>query len=172
VKKIEMVVVVASVLLTIGCGYALVGRGSNIPEDVQMVYLAPLENNTPRAQVEQIVNQSIADEVVLRGRFDLSGGEEGADAVLGGRITNFSVVPVSFDDEGLAEEYLIQISAAMEFRRVGTDEILWQVAEYVVRENYELDEDETSFFDRENVAITGAAEIFARTLLTDLMEGF
>ena len=66
-------------LATMACGYALVGRGSNIPEDVQIVYPEPLENQTRRPQVEQILNQTIADEIVLRGRFDLANGEEGAD---------------------------------------------------------------------------------------------
>ena len=165
----------AMLLLTVvlaGCGYALVGRGSNIPADVRIIFLDPLGNRTSRAQVEQILNQSIANEVVIRGRFDLSGGEEGADAVLSGQITGFMVTPVSFDDEGLAEEYEVSISAKMEFRRVGGNEILWSNDNYVFRENYELEEDEASFFDRENVAIEQVALIFAKALLTDLMEGF
>lgn len=170
--KLKAVALATLILLTIGCGYALVGRGSNIPEDVQIMYLDPLENSTRRAQVEQILSQAIADEVVLRGRFDLSSGEEEADAVLSGEITGFQVTPVSFDNEGLAQEYEIQIGASMEFRRVGSDEILWRNQAYVFRENYELEEDEASFFDRENVAITQVAIIFAKTLLTDLMEGF
>lgn len=171
-KTLKAAVLVTLVLTTLGCGYALVGRGSNIPEDVRIIYLDPLENDTRRAQVEQILDQAIADEVVLRGRFDLAAGEEGADAVMSGKISGFQVTPVTFDNEGLASEYEIQISASMEFRRVGSDEILWRNQAYVFRENYELEEDEASFFDRENVAIEQVAIIFAKTLLTDLMEGF
>jgi hypothetical protein len=173
VRGVAAAVLAVVVVASLGCGYALVGRGSNIPDDVQIIYLDPLENNTRRSQVEQILNQAIADEVVLRGRFDLAAGEERSDAILSGQITGFVVTPVSFDDEGLAEEYEIQISAAMEFRRVGGDEVLWQNPNYVFRENYELEDEEgTAFFDRENVAITEVAIIFAKTLLTDLMEGF
>ena len=171
-RRLRALVLTVFAVTTMGCGYALVGRGSNIPEDVQVIYLAPLENQTRRAQVEQILNQTIADEVVLRGRFDLSSGEEQADAVMDGLITGFQVTPVQFDDEGLASEYEIQISASMEFRRVGSDEILWRNQAYIFRENYELEEEEASFFDRENVAIEQVAIIFAKTLLTDLMEGF
>lgn len=159
-------------LLAAGCGYALVGRGSNIPEDVQMVYLAPLENTTTRAQVEQILGQAIADEVVLRGRFDLATGEQEADAVLDGTITGFLVTPVRFDEEGLAEEYEISISATMEFRRTPSGEVLWRNPNYIFRENYVLTEEEASFFDREVQAIQSVSTLFAKTLLTDLMEGF
>ena len=159
--------------LLLGCGYALVGMGSNIPEDVQIIFLSPFENNTRRAQVDQILGQAVADEVVLRGRFDLASNEDGAQAVLEGTILNFVVTPVRFGPEGLAEEYEVSISAAMEFRRVESDEILWRNPNYIFRENYELDEEDlTSFFDREILAIDAVAILFARTLLTDLMEGF
>jgi hypothetical protein len=164
---------VLPVVLSLGCSYALVGRGSNIPDDVQRVFLQPLTNSTQRAQVEQIINQSIADEIVLRGRFDLTSAMEGSHAVLTGNITGFQVNPVSFDNQGLAEEYEISISAKMEFHRVGGDEeVLWHSDNYVFREKYALEEGEGSFFDRENVAITEVSIIFAKTLLTDLMEGF
>lgn len=164
--------IVSLSMAAIGCGYALVGRGSNIPEDVRVIYLSPLENNTRRAQVEQILLQAIADEVVLRGRFDLSTAEEGADAVLDGSITGFLVTPVRFDADGLAEEYEISISATMEFHRTPGGEILWRNPNYIFRENYVLTEEQTSFFDREILAIEAVAELFAKTLLTDLMEGF
>jgi hypothetical protein len=173
VKLLKPWVVVLPVLMLLGCSYALVGRGSNIPDDVQRVFLLPLENLTTRAQVEQILNQSIADEIVLRGRFDITSAAEGSDAVLTGDITGFRVVPVAFDDEGLAAEYEVSISARMTFNRVGGDEeVLWHSDNYVFREKYLLEDEETSFFDRENVAIVEVSIIFAKNLLTDLMEGF
>ncbi len=172
-RRMKLWMMVLPALMVLGCGYALVGRGSNIPADVERVFLQPLENRTTRAQVEQIINQSIADEIVLRGRFDLTSGEEGSDAVLSGEIIGFRVTPVSFDDQGLAAEYEISISARMEFRRVGGDEeVLWHSDNYIFRETYALEDDEVSFFDRENVAIAEVSIIFAKTLLTDLMEGF
>ena len=172
-KRLQSVAVMVTILSSLGCGYALIGQGSNIPPDVGIIYLQPMENLTRRAQVEQILGQAIADEVVLRGRFDLASSEEGANAVLEGEITSFVVTPVRFDDQGLAEEYEVSIMAAMEFRRTDSEEILWRNPNYVFRDNYELDEEAlTSFFDREILAIDGVAILFARTLLTDLMEGF
>ena len=42
-------------LAVAGCGYALVGRGSTLPPEVKRVYLKPLENQTTRVQVDQIL---------------------------------------------------------------------------------------------------------------------
>ena len=61
-------------LLTLaGCGYALVGKGSNIPDDVKSVYLQPLQNKTQRQQVEQELTQAVAMELVTSQRFAVVG---------------------------------------------------------------------------------------------------
>lgn len=166
---------VATVLLLSGCGYALVGRGSNIPEDVQAVYLEALTNRTPRAEVEQFLTQAIADELVTRQRFTLVTGTDDADAVLRGIVTNFQVIPLTFDADGRAEEYEISVTADMSFERVSNEpepEVLWANQRYLFRDTYELEADADSFFDRENLAILETAERFAETMVSDLLEGF
>ena len=158
-------------LLAMGCGYALVGRGSNIPDDAQSVYLAPLRNETTRGEIEQFVTQSIADELVTRRRFVLVRSIEEADAVLRGSITQFRATPVSFDSEGRADEYEITIVANMEFQRTSSDEMLWAADRYRFRANYEL-EDSTDFVDEEDLALEETAILFAETMVSDLLEGF
>lgn len=161
-----------SLCLLVGCGYALVGRGSNIPVDVRRVYLEPLENRTTRSQVEQFLSQAIADELVTRQRFSLTAGAAEADAVLAGSVVAFTVTPITFDADGRASEYEISITAQMSFERTGSEEVLWSNDRYVFRETYQIDPSEAGFFDRENVAIEGSAERFAETVITDLLEGF
>lgn len=159
-------------VLVTGCGYALVGRGSNIPEDVRRVYLEPLENRTTRSQVEQFLTQAIADELVTRQRFVLAASDAEADAILEGAVVAFVVTPVTFGADGRASEYEITITAQMSFKRTGSDDVLWSNDRYVFRENYAIDPSEAGFFDRENVAIVDSAERFAETVVTDLLEGF
>ena len=62
-----------------GCGYALVGRASNLPPDIKSVYIKPIENKTPLQTVDQILTRAIADEMVKRQRFKLTSSREGAD---------------------------------------------------------------------------------------------
>lgn len=155
-----------------GCGYALVGRGSNLPDDVKSVYLKQFENQTSRAQVEQILTRALADELVTRHRFAVVSDEAQADAELSGSVQNFAVTPVTFDSEGRATEYEISIVAKVAFKRVGSDDTLWSNDHYLFRQNYPIEVSETGYFDRETLAIDQVALKFAETMVSDLLEGF
>jgi outer membrane lipopolysaccharide assembly protein LptE/RlpB len=158
--------------LLAGCGYALVGQATNVPTDVEQVYVAPLENRTPRAQVDQFLTRAIAEELVNRRRFEVVTGPEEADAVIQGAVTGFGVTPVAFDAEGRATEYEISITASMAFLRIPGEEVLWSNERYIFRQSYPVDTQELEYFDREDLALEGAAERFAETVVTDLLEGF
>ena len=171
------VVLVASLLA--GCGYSLVGRATNIPEDIEAVFVEPLENKTPRQQVEQILTQAILDELVTRRAFEIVNSEAEADAVLRGSADAVTVRPVSFDQQGLATDFEISIRADMRFERVLAPgqlepEVIWKSAHYLFRQDYSVESGsiEDAFQERENEAIEETAESFARTFVTDLLSGF
>lgn len=161
-----------------GCGYSLVGRAANIPDDVRRVYVESLENQTNRSQVEQFLTRAIADEMVTRQRFAVVAGPADADAVLSGTVTAFAVTPVTFDAQGRATEYEIVITARMAFKRRDDDEdpendpVIWSNDRYVFREAYDLEVSEEAYFDQEDEAIQDASERFAETMVSDLLEGF
>lgn len=155
-----------------GCGYALVGRGSNIPEDVKRVYLAPFENTTTRVQVDQILTRAVADELVARQRFSIVASVSEADAVLSGAVTGFDVRPVKFDAEQRATEYEIAITAQVRLKRIAPEQNLWGNDRYQFRDSFPLESGDLGFFDREVPAIESAAEKFAESVVTDLLEGF
>ncbi len=172
----NLLLVGLAALLLAGCGYTLVGRASNIPEDIQNVYVEPLENATPRPQVEQILTQAISDELLTRRRFSVVNSAAEANALLRGTVLTFNVRPVTFDDDGLANNFEISITADMKFQRppAGTEEegeIIWSNSRYLFRQDYPLEEG-SDYFDRENLAIEETAVRFAETMVTDLLEGF
>lgn len=177
-RRALALLVLAFVLATsTGCGYTLVGRGNNLPEDIRQVFIEPLVNGTPRTQVEQILTQAISDELVIRRRFDLVNNEADADAVLRGKVVGFRVKPITFDANGLADNFEIEIKADMKFERVpppGEDEgeVIWANSRYSFRQDYPLQDSGLSDFDRETLAIEDTSERFAETLVTDLLEGF
>jgi outer membrane lipopolysaccharide assembly protein LptE/RlpB len=161
------------VLATAGCGgYALVGRGSNLPASIRAVYLKPLENRTQRSQVEQELTRAIAEELVTRQRFSVTSSADGADAELDGAVVNFGLTPVTFDAEGRATEYEIAITAQMSFKDIAADKVLWSNDRYTFRETYPIEVSEAGYFDREDEAIEQAARRFAETMVSDLLEGF
>lgn len=155
-----------------GCGYALVGRGSTLPPEVRTVYLKPLENQTQRAQVEQILTRALASELVTRKSFDVVAAAEGADAELSGTVTSFGLSPVSFDTEGRATQYEISIVVRVSLKQRDPEKILYANDGYLFRTSYEIQASELGFQDRETPAIENTAEDFAETLVTDLLEGF
>ncbi|HEV8629140.1 MAG TPA: LptE family protein [Thermoanaerobaculia bacterium] len=158
--------------LPLSCGYALVGRGVNIPANVQKVYLSALENATRRSEVEQILTRALAEEMVTRKRFTVVNDAAQADAVLSGKVVGFDATPLTFDDQGRATEYQITITASMAFKDRAADKVLWQNDRYIYKESYPVDPNEQSYFDREKLAIEEAAGRFARTVVIDLLEGF
>ncbi len=156
----------------IGCGYALVGRSSTLPEDIKSVFVQALENRTGRAQVDQILTRALADEFVTRQRFKLVAAKSEADAILTGTVTAFRVRPVTFGGAGRAKEYEVLITARMEFKRPDASEPIWKQEAYQFRDSYELNVSEVDFFDRENEKLEDVAEKFAETVIIDLLEGF
>lgn len=170
-----LIVLLSSVVLLSGCGYTLVGLASNIPEDIEKIYVEPLRNSTTRPQVEQILTRAITDELLTRRRYEIVNSADQADAVLSGNVLSFNVRPVAFDTQGLADAFEVAIATDMVFARPGggEDAVIWSNSRYVFRQDYTLDEGGTAeYFDRENIAIESTSERFAETLVTDLLEGF
>jgi outer membrane lipopolysaccharide assembly protein LptE/RlpB len=155
-----------------GCGYALVGRASNIPADIKTVYLKPLENKTQRAQVEQELTRAIADELVTRQRFSVASSEAEANAEISGAVVGFAVTPVTFDPSGRATQYEIAITAQILFKRPNVETPIWRSDRYTFHESYPVEASDAAYFDRENEAIQKASQRFAQTLVSDLLEGF
>ncbi len=157
-----------------GCGYGLVGRTSSLPPDIEEIYIQPLSNRTLREQIDQEFTRAITNEFLRRPRFKIVNTANEADAVLTGEVSNFQVRAVLFgaEDEGRAREYEILVLARMEFRRSGTEEVIWQQPFYQFRENYTFDLDPLSFTDREDLAVLEVADEFAETLVIDILEGF
>lgn len=171
-RRFQHLVLFLMVVSLVGCGYALVGRGSNLPAEVRRVQLMPLENATPRAQVDQILTRALSTELVNRHRFEVLSSPEGADAVLTGKVTSFTLSPVTFDDQGRATEYEIAIVVGVEFKQVAPETLLYKNDSYLFRSSYEVKASELGFQDRETAAIEATAKDFAESLVTDLLEGF
>ena len=161
-----------AVLLSLaGCGYALVGRGSNLPPDIKTVFLKPFENRTGRSQVEQFVTRSIADELVKRQRFAVVASATGADAEISGAVVGYGATPITFDNTGRATQYEISIIAQISFKRTGADKPIWSNDRYNFRETYPVDAT-SGFVNFEDQAIERASTRFAQTVVSDLLEGF
>ncbi len=122
-----------------GCGYALVGRASNVPADIKEVYIRPLENRTQRSQVEQALTRAIAEEMVTRQRFAVVGSAERADGRAlgrGGRLRR----PAG-DLRPHRPRHPVRdrrSSPRSPSSGLGSDEVIWSNDRYTFRESYEI----------------------------------
>ena len=159
--------------LLAACGYALVGHNNSLDPKIRTVEVPAFVNRTTRVGLEQLVTQSVADEMVARGRLKLVSSANEADAILRGSIDSFGIFPIAFNQQGRATQYQISITAKIELLdHRNEDKVLWKNDQYRFAENYQVNLESTDAFDQETRAIAEIAERFAETLVTNLLEGF
>jgi hypothetical protein len=161
-----------------GCGYALAGRGSFLPDYIRTVGIPQLENRSTFFQVEQVLTEKIRTEFIGRGKYAVRPDSSGADAVLTGEITAISVQPVGFNDQQLASRYLFTLTMKVQFTDARTNEVLWANDALTFREEYELTTrgntaiEGATFFDQERSSVDRISSDIARTVVTAILEAF
>ena len=163
---------------TSGCGYALAGRGTFLPEYIVVVGVPQLVNTSTFFQVEQILTEKIRTEFIGRGRYTVIPAPEGADAVVTGSVTSVNVQPVGFTEQQLASRYLFTLTMQVEFTDARTSQVLWSNDALTFREEYELTTrsdqalEGATFLSQERSSFDRIADDVARTVVTAIVEAF
>lgn len=160
------------VFLLSGCGYHLAGTGSSLPEHIKTVGVPIFQNNTQGYQVEQKITAAIDSLLIQRGKYKVIPEEQGADAVLEGTITSVSLVPTTFNSDGQARQYNVIISAKVTFTDTIDKKILFTNPGFTFRGQYEIDQSQLAFFDRQSQAVDDIAKDFAESVVSAILEGF
>ena len=158
--------------LLVSCGYHLAGTGSSLPQHIHTIGLPIFVNNTQGYQVEQKITANIQTVLIQRGKYDVVPEATGVDAVLKGTILSVSLYPVSFSEEGRASEYNVVITAKVTFTDLQQKKVLFQNPSFIFRGQYQIDQDELLFFDRQSEAIDQIAKDFAESVVSAILEGF
>ena len=175
-KALTIIVLIA--LSSSGCGYALAGRGSFLPDYIRTVGIPQLVNNSTFFQVEQTLTEKIRAEFIGRGRYTVLPAAEGADAVVTGTVTSISVQPVGFTDQQLASRYLFVLTMNVQFTDTRTNQVLWSNNALTFREEYELSTrsntalEGATFLTQERSSFDRIADDVARTVVTAIVEAF
>jgi len=164
----------ALVLLALlpACGYSLVGTGAFLPEYIQTVAIPTFANNTSRFEVEVRITDAVTREFVSRGNFSVVADQQGADAVLEGTILTFTMSPIGLAEDEEATNYLVQITAQVNFRDLVQNRIIYSNNAFPFRQQFELEQNPNEFFDVSNVAVDEIAVEFARSVVASILEGF
>lgn len=160
-------------LLATGCGYHTAGHSAQIPQDVKTIAVPAFVNQTRTYRIEQLLTASVVREFTTRTRFHiLNDPSESADATLRGTVVSASSTPLTYNSStGQAASVLVVVSMNVSLiDRNG--KVLYQNPGYLFREQYEVSQDLTSFFQEDSPAFRRLSQDFARTLVSNILEGY
>lgn len=160
-------------LLSTGCGYHTAGHVAQLPESVKTIAIPAFKNETLNYRIEQMLTAAVVREFTTRTHYRILNEANGdADATLRGTVLSTSATPLAYDTAtGQVASVLIVVSIrVMLTDRNGKE--LYQDPSYVFREQYEVSQDLASFFEEDSPAFRRLSQDFARTLVSNILEGF
>lgn len=164
---------VALLLVGAACGYHTAGHAGLLPESVKTIAVPAFKNETTTYRIEQMLTSSVVRELTTRTHYRILNdpGDE-ADATLRGTVLSTSASPLAYDTAtGRAASVMVVVSMRVTLAdRSG--KVLYQNPAYLFREQYEVSQDLQSFFEEDSPAFRRLSQDFARTLVSNILEGF
>ena len=160
-------------LLNAGCGYQTAGHVVQLPENVKTIAIPAFKNETLTYRIGQMLTAAVVREFDTRTHYRiLNDPGEDADATLRGTVLSTAASPLTYNtNTGRAASVLVVVSirVTLSDRR---GKVLYENPAYLFREQYELSQDLTSFFEEDSPAFQRLSQDFARTLVSNILEGF
>ena len=158
-----------------GCGYALAGRGSNLPPDIKTVGIPLLENRTPYSRLEIVMTDRLRTEFIGRNKYQVLPDATGVDALLKGEIVGFSLQTAALNEQQLSSRQLVTIVLKVSFIKVRSNEVLWSNDALTFRDEYQFAAggiSATALVDQERSTMERIATDASRTIVTAIFEAF
>jgi outer membrane lipopolysaccharide assembly protein LptE/RlpB len=159
--------------LLLACGYHTAGHAVTLPTNIQTIAIPAFANNTETYKIEQRLTTAVVREFVVRTHYRIVHAEsDSADATLHGTVLSTYTAPLTYDSQtGRVASMLVTVSMKVSLNdRQG--KALYQNQAYVFREQYEISSDLNSFFEEDSPAFERLSQDFARTLVSNILEGF
>lgn len=160
-------------LLLAGCGYHTAGRVSTLPQDVHTIVIPDFVNNSHTYKLDQMLTEAVVREFTTRTHYHVANDpRQEHDAILHGTILNTIATPATYDSQtGRASSVIV----AVVMKVVLTDnhgKVLYENPAYTFRDEYQVSRELSSFFEEDTPALQRLSRTFARTLVSNILEGF
>ena len=156
-----------------GCGYRVVGKTSNLPEDWKTVAVPAFTNDTTQYRIEQRFTEAVIREFIARTKYRVVQDTQTADAVLHGEVLTIETNPVLFDaNTGEVTTMLVTVHAKVQLTDNKSQKAVYQNDDMVMRGEYQISPDVKSFFQEEDPALGRMTQDFASHVVADVLEGF
>ena len=172
-RRIAGVLVTLASLLLCGCGYHTAGHANVLPDDVKTISIPSFTNQTNTFKIEQLLTAAVVREWTTRTHYRVVNEQSNtADATLRGTVLSSYASPATYDSQtGRAASVLVVVSMKVSLTdRQG--KILFENPSYVFREQYQVSREVQSFFEEDSPALHRLSDEFARTLVSNILEGF
>lgn len=172
-SRLLAVLMLAFLVMPVGCGYHPAGAPAHLPNTVHTLAVPVFKNATQSYHTEVAFTQAVVKELSSRTSYRLvAGNSPNADATLEGTITDFTVSPLTYNSRtGQSSSFLITIRASVKL--VDRDgRVLYQNPSYLFRQQYETTQDLASFIQEDNPAVQRLARDFAQSVVSDILESF
>ena len=164
--------VLLAAMAATGCGYHTAGHSNVLPMDLRTIAIPAFVNQTQTYKIEQTLTSAVVQEFATRTKYRISSKPDDSDAVLRGTVLSTYTTPLTYDSQtGRAASVLVVVSMSVTL----TDKqgrTLYQNPSYVFREQYQVSEELSSFFEEESPAFQRLSRDFARTLVSNILEAF
>jgi outer membrane lipopolysaccharide assembly protein LptE/RlpB len=155
-------------LFNTACGYHTAGRANLLPSNLRTIAVPAFVNQTQTYKIEQTLTAAVVQEFTTR----ITANPGSADAVLHGTVLSTFTTPLTYDTQtGRAATVLVIVSMNVSLNdRDGRT--LYQNPAYVFREQYQISQEPSSFFEEDSPAFARLSHEFARSLVSNLLEAF
>jgi hypothetical protein len=176
-RRLAGIPVLAALVGLSGCGYALAGRGNTLPTHIKTIGVPQCANHSATPDIDGVLTDRVRQEFQGRGRYLVIPGTEGADAVFTCTVIAVTGTPVDFGPDRLVTRNAIIVTASIEFKDVKEDKVLYSNPGFQVRDEYSVTTSQTTsdanaFLRTDAQASTRLAQLFARTIVTSILEAF
>ncbi len=156
----------------VACGYHTAGHANLLPSDLRTIAIPAFVNQTQTYKIEQTLTSSVVQEFVTRTTYRITQDPKTADATLHGVVLSTNTTPLTYDTKtGRASSVLVIVSMDVSLKdRDGR--VLYQNPSYTFREQYQVSQELSSFFEEDSPAFQRLSRDFARTLVSNVLEAF
>jgi outer membrane lipopolysaccharide assembly protein LptE/RlpB len=157
----------------LGCGYHTNARAVQIPANVRTIAIPAFVNQSGTYRIEQLLTGAVVREFVTRTNYHVDNEPgEGSDATLRGTVLATTAVPSAYDSQtGRAAS--VQVTVIMKVSLTDRQgKVLFENGSYIFRDQYQVSRELSSFFEEDTPALERLSHEFARTLVSNILEGF
>ena len=168
----KRIFVLLACLCGAGCGYRTAGHTNLLPSDLRTLAVPAFVNQTQTYKIEQTLTAAVVQEFTTRTKYHVTADPGSADAVLRGTVLSTYTTPLTYDSKtGRASSVLVIVN--MKVALTDRDgRVLYQNPSYTFREQYQVSQDLSSFFEEDSPAFQRLSQSFARTLVSNVLEAF